>query len=248
MTIPGERDKFIPAQRITRITSSGGADWTSRVLDDRETVEDANLEVCYSEAYPNLPPLRGRPSPERKGYPVLQAGTLFKLNRDDVLDEESGGIVALDLGGMANVGRRTALGGSIYLGLDPDQSRFGVKLRARRWLSRSLGLDLAPGIIVNGDQRDKGRLYSYPGFVGELGLSLGDRVAITGQVETRTMARHENVAWSSSGNPTLPYPWSKKTEATWSLGAKFGGGFSLPGLIASAVVLSALYGGSEVIY
>ena len=84
MTIPGRDDQFIPEQRITKITSADGSDWTQRVLVQRQAVEGENLEVCYSDAYPAVWSLRGHPKAVQEWFPVLQAGTLFKLSPNEV--------------------------------------------------------------------------------------------------------------------------------------------------------------------
>lgn len=233
---------FIAEQRIVRIRDSAGGDLTNRVLGKRERVEEAGLEVRYKPANPFVPVLRGHPKPEKDWFPVIQAGTLFQLNRSDVVGEDSEGAVVLDLGAMKNVGTRGAIGGSVYFGFDPDRSRVGAKLRYRRWLTRSISIDAAPGFVIGGTTQNGNRYYAYPGFVGELGLSLADWVTVTGQVETRHVTQSQrNIAWSSSGypNPALRPP-EESTEVSWYLGAKFGGEFSLPGLLLSAIVFGAL--------
>lgn len=242
MTIPGKADQFIPEQRITKITSGDGTDWTKRVLVQRQAVEGENLEVCYSDTYPAVWGLRGHPKAEQEWFPVLQAGTLFKLSPDEVPGDRANAILTIDAGAMKNVGQRTALGGSAYFGLDPDQTRLGAKARFRYWLSRSLAIDLAPGFIAGGTGVDYGRSYSYPGLVGELSFSMGDWMVVTGQVETRSVTRTQNFAFDSGGtrrSTSLPQP-QENTFTTWSLGAKFGGSFSIPGLLVSAFIVESL--------
>lgn len=244
MTIPGKDDQFIPEQRITKITSADGSDWTQRVLVQRQAVEGENLEICYSDAYPDLPDLQGHPKPERDWFPVLQAGTLFKLNPKEVRGETADAILAIDVGAMKNLTARTSLGGSVYVGADPDQTRLGAKARLRHWLSRSLSIDLAPGIIVGSTARDGSRYYSYPGFVGELSFSMGDWMMVTGQVETRTVSFLPNFGFSSTGRPNY-YPAPEYDQVTsWSLGAKFGGAFSIPGVILSSLIVASLAHGT----
>lgn len=244
MTIPGKDDQFIPEQRITKITSADGADWTQRVLVQRQAVEGENLEVCYSDVYPTLPDLQGHPKSERDWFPVLQAGTLFKLNPSEVRGDEGGAILAVDLGAMKNVGRSTSVGGSAYFGFDPDQTRIGAKARLRHWLSRTLAIDFAPGVIVGGTTQDWIRYYSYPGLVGELGFSMGDWLVVTGQVETRRVTYRPNFAFGSSGVRGPAYEPQEDNLTSWSLGAKFGGAFSIPGLILSALIVGSMANGT----
>ena len=242
MTIPGKDDQFIPEQRITKITSADGTDWTDRVIVQRQAVEGEDLEVCYSDAYPAVWNLRGHPKAVQEWFPVLQAGTLFKLSPDQVPGDRGNAILTIDVGAMKNVGQRTALGGSAYFGFDPDQTRLGAKARFRYWLSRSLAIDVAPGVIAGGTGEDYGRSYSYPGFVGELSFSMGDWMVVTGQVETRSVTETRNFAFDSGGTrrSVYPPPFQENTFTSWSLGAKFGGGFSVPGLLLSAFIVGSL--------
>ena len=152
-------------------------------------------------------------------------------------------MVTIDVGAMKNLGQRTAVGGSAYFGFDPDQTRLGAKARFRYWLSRSLAIDVAPGFIAGGTGVDAGRSYSYPGLVGELSFSMGDWMVVTGQVETRSVTEtRQNFAVDSGGSPRSPYTSQppENTYTSWSLGAKFGGGFSVPGLLLSAFIVGSL--------
>ncbi len=243
MTIPGRDDQFIPEQRITKITSADGSDWTQRVLVQRQAVEGENLEVCYSDAYPAVWSLRGHPKAVQEWFPVLQAGTLFKLSPNQVPGDRADAMVTIDVGAMKNLGQRTAVGGSAYFGFDPDQTRLGAKARFRYWLSRSLAIDVAPGFIAGGTGVDAGRSYSYPGLVGELSFSMGDWMVVTGQVETRSVTETRlALAVDSGGSPRYLYTSQQpeNTYTSWSLGAKFGGGFSVPGLLLSAFIVGSL--------
>lgn len=240
MTLPGGDAKYIAAQRISKITAQDGADWTNRVLEDRRSVEDGALEVCYAEQNSSFPSLRGRPLPERDWFPVIQAGFLVPLNPSDVAAEEGVGTIAVDLGAMRNVNQTTAAGVSVYLAADAVQSRGGAKLRLRRWLTRTVAIDVAPGVVVTGTTEEDYMTYSYPGLVGELSLSFADGVALTGQVETRKVTHRSHYALNSSGIWEAFPPAPEETEVSWYLGAKFGGEFSLPGLLVSALIVSGL--------
>lgn len=239
VTLPDGEAMFIAEQRVLQIRDSAGGDLTNRVIQERERVEESGLEVSYLPANPTTRALRGQPKPQRRWFPVLQAGALVQLDQEEVRGEEGEGTMVLDLGAMQNVGDRSALGGSVYFGFDPDRARFGAKFRVRRWLTNSLSIDAAPGIVVGGTSEDGSRYYSYPGFVGELGLSLSDRVIVTGQVETRRVASRGFVAWAPTGRPIYG-SGEETTEVSWYLGAKLGGELSLPGALLSIIVVGAL--------
>jgi hypothetical protein len=80
---------------------------------------------------------------------------------------------------MYNVGEKSALGASAYAAADDEGSRWGLKARFRRWISRKVSLDIAPGILLN---RIESRYEQYPGFTGHVGLNV-NWVTITTQFE-----------------------------------------------------------------
>ena len=80
-----------------------------------------------------------------------------------------------ELGYMANVGGRTALGGTLLLGVGGPAERVGAKLRYRRWLGGSSSVEVAPGVLyarVDGFSQRPGY-----GFTGDVRLGPDDRYA-----------------------------------------------------------------------
>jgi hypothetical protein len=54
-----------------------------------------------------------------------------------------------DLGVMRNRSATTAIGASLHFAGGDDFQRYGVKVRYRRWLSESVPLDVAPGVVMH---------------------------------------------------------------------------------------------------
>src|SRR5262245_15054374 len=83
-----------------------------------------------------------------------------------------------DVGGMVNRGPRRAYGGSVFVVTDDlDRWMFGLRPRARFWLSRHVGLDVAPGVLLGGWEFGFYRP-KFPGFSGYAGLTLADWLAV----------------------------------------------------------------------
>jgi hypothetical protein len=116
-----------------------------------------------------------------------------------------------DVGAMANVGGRTALGGAAFVGGEDDGVRFGLRFRYRRWLTPATSLDVSPGVLITGG--DNQRTPRFPGFSGSVGVMHRDLVGFAAQVE---------LVPDSAGT----------VETAWYGGVKFG---SYPGIVMSIV-------------
>jgi hypothetical protein len=127
----------------------------------------------------------------------------------------------VDLGVMRNVSPHVAVGGTFYAGGDDYRVRVGAKARVRYWLSPEISIDLAPGLLVGGDE-DWGGEARFPGFVGEASLSFEDIALVTAQLESV----HIEDGYGAEDQDTSVY-----------LGGKIGG---VPGLVGMAVGLLAI--------
>ena len=91
--------------------------------------------------------------------------------------------VTWEVGAMHNVASRLAVGGTAFLTRD-DQQRllFGLKPRVRYWMTRQLGLDLAPGFVLANVQRD---FYAatLPAFSGHVAVVWKDWAGLMVQLE-----------------------------------------------------------------
>jgi hypothetical protein len=224
-------EEYLPNHRIRWIRDAKGRDKTSLVLDRGKSFGEVPITVRYAATRASRT-LRGRPLPIKKTFPVIQIGVFARLDREG--DQTTGlppteranrfsehpASLVVDLGGMKNVSQRWAIGASFCYAGDEDFERVGTKVRFRRWLGSDVAIDMAPGILFSGPEAGGEYL---PGVVGELGVSFGDWMSVTGQVETA--GRKYSYGYLQ---PTpYGYSWSTRetshTEVSWYLGGKFGG-------------------------
>jgi hypothetical protein len=161
---------------------------------------------------------RGRPLPTCRTFWITESGVGTRVN--------PGGpglnlFATLEIGRMSNRAR-TAFGGTLLVGvtdqgLDGTDLLLGVKPRFRTWLGGggSTSLDLSPGVfyVATGGG---------VGFTGHVAISVGDRLALTGQV----------LAFRTS-----TFLATNRTDVGWYAGVKLG---SWPG-VAAAIVVPAVY-------
>lgn len=223
---------YIAAERIQWVRDSRGEDATPEVLERGKGVGS----MPPGSAVRKQPLFRGRPLPEQQRFHLLQAGVMRRIDSTDEGEEPYVGTI--DLGTMKNVTPAVALGGTLALVADANYVRIGLKPRLRRWLSRTISLDVAPGVFAGIDTDDSSLEHGPVGFVGETSLILGDWGAITGQIEVTSV---EYVVHA----PGLPESiLADRTESDVSifLGGKVGGSlFAVPGaLLVAAVALIGL--------
>jgi len=179
---------------------------------------------------------RGAPLPEKKSFPLFQAGVLARF--DDAPNQDESKLSAvLDMGWMTNVSPKVALGGTVGVASDFTYSRIALKARLRRWLGDGTALDFAPGIFVP----KKGTLFdSEPdpnrgdmGFVGEVSFSAKDWFSLSYVVEVIEANRTSHIQGSS---------FPSETDVGHHLGMKAGGGLGLAGV---GVLLIAMFAASD---
>ena len=129
---------------------------------------------------------RGKPLPTCARFWIVESGVGARLNnRPDGFGGSSSDVLAsVEFGMMRNRSPRTALGGTVFIGVG-DQitgntgTLLGLKPRGRRWIGRALSVDLSPGAfyVLSGDANA-----NTFGLTGHLGLNLGDLAALSAQV------------------------------------------------------------------
>jgi len=215
----------LPTYQVQWIRGLDGQDYTSAVVWKGKRVEEAPILVGYPAAHRSLRSLRGQPMPYRSIFPLIQGGALGFVGGDHGYYDRGATIVG-ELGVMKNLNPRYALGASAFLAADGRLQRYGVKSRARLWLTRDAALDFAPGILAVDDQPDW-TTYA-PGFTAEASLSIADLVMISTSVE--------------SFREALDYPGGRiygQTMTSWYFGIKLGGELAFPGLLAAVAMRPA---------
>ncbi len=218
--------EYLAYQRIRWIRDSEGRDRTADVLEQKKMLGDAPLSVRYQKTRYNVPSLRGSPLPMREVFPIIQFGVLVPAGRDPRGFENLPPTATVELGAMKNLSRRYGLGFSTFYSGDDDYARMGVKARVRRWLTPSIAVDAAPGVVLT----ERSIFYSTDdavGFVGELAVSFADILVVTGQAETVSFDQY---VWHAIDDNWYPV---HRDEIAWHVGVKLGGEFAIGGFIAA---------------
>lgn len=139
---------------------------------------------------------RGRPLAQCRTFWITEFGYSHRFDQQS--DPDSSGssnyYFTWELGRMVNLNTQTALGGTLFVGADEHGWRIGIKPRYRRWLNQTISFDLSTGILIAGGNSELEA--KFPGFTGHLGLSFGDWLALTGQMEImRLETAGTDVAW-----------------------------------------------------
>ena len=180
---------------------------------------------------------RGAPLPEKKGFPLFQAGILIRADNPPNKDESKASSW-FDAGGMVNLSPKFALGGTVGVAASGfEYSRIAVKARLRRWLGDGLALDFAPGVFVpkggtpfdSDEDPNRGDV----GFVGEVAFSAKDWVSFAYVVEVIEADRASHL-------PGGTFP--SETDIAHHFGMKVGGGMGLAGV---GILLIALFAASD---
>jgi hypothetical protein len=130
-------------------------------------VSAAQAQLCF----------RGHPRPRCSGFAVLEFSGMARLNRKEGPSDQTPGIFSWHAGYLQSVGARSALGAALKLTADGDGHRFGPVLRYRQWLGPTWSLDVAPGILLSGE--DNFTLLRFPSATADVTINWGDRVGVT---------------------------------------------------------------------
>lgn len=164
---------------------------------------------------------KGEPLPTCRSFWITEAGYVYGLAGIPHQDHH---YATWELGLMANTSEQSAIGGTLYAGLQFGEGlRWGLKARYRRWLANSLSIDVAPGILLSVAEK------SSPGFTGHVGFNVDDRFAFVSQWDVVTNPWH----W----NGTRPV---SRREVGWYGGVKLGSKPALYGVALEGVALLAV--------
>jgi hypothetical protein len=112
---------------------------------------------------------RGSPAPVCDVFWLTEFGAAFRVADNRHL---TGPLYTWELGLMSNHGANRAFGAAAFAQAGNDVFAFGVRPRARLWLSGSTSVDLAPGLVLAGTSPG-------PGFSGLAAINFGDVAAVT---------------------------------------------------------------------
>ncbi|MEO8450605.1 MAG: hypothetical protein ABI647_12475 [Gemmatimonadota bacterium] len=114
---------------------------------------------------------RGRPQPFCRAFMITEFGVARELALGTGMGEHSGTLATWEFGSMVNLGSRHAIGVALVAHA-LDAWGIGIRPRYRTWLSPTVSLDVAAGILVRGRA----------GFTGQVALDFADYAALTAQV------------------------------------------------------------------
>ena len=109
---------------------------------------------------------RGRPKPKCGTFMITEFAMLRPLG--PVLDVDP--MMELELGMMVNIGRRSAIGGTLLFGGDESWDRVVMGVRYRRWLTRSVSAELGAGRVSASSEGPGGSTLHRSGFAARAGV------------------------------------------------------------------------------
>ena len=227
LTAPDGTVEYVPTYRVRRVADRDGVDLTSR-LRRREWLGTPPPKLGKEKARTIWKSFRLRAGPKSACGSYLI--TDFSMMRTE--GDRLGGLVCwvTDWGYARNIAAHHSIGATGFFGaLGGDRTQAGMRLRLVRWFGPYVSLDVSPGVLLVDHEKGYPKLRR-PGFSSQVGLNVGGRIGIVGQVFSAT--RSEPLGWLGL------YPASTREvrETTWHLGIKLG---AEPGIVGSASFLIA---------
>jgi len=109
------------------------------------------------------------------GFLITEVGVLFALAGHGSDQDVFGNV---DLGAMANVGRRSAVGASAFWETSSRYDNGGIRLRYRHWLGKRFSVELSPGIVLAAREP-----FDSPNVIGQVALNGADLMSFVLEVE-----------------------------------------------------------------
>ncbi len=152
---------------------------------------------------------------------LFEAAVGRRLNRQpDPGVQDARWYASWELGPSFNRGN-WAWGATIMADVDEDGSRWGIRPRHRRWLGHKGALDLGAGILLGGQNNYAEQ--PYPGFAGLIGLSYGDWLGVSLELQAiRTTLISQDYYVPSEGR-YVPGTRTESTDWAWIIGARMNG-------------------------
>lgn len=137
--------RYIPWVRIRAIRDAAGRDRTRVVLERRETLGTPPPREVHAEPHR---PLRVGPRSVTPSFLITETSLLGRIRTGPDRNVNRGADFSFDLAVMQNVSDRTSVGYGVFVGSGGSDAHLGARLRLRRWLSPTSGVEIAPGIIL----------------------------------------------------------------------------------------------------
>ncbi len=231
------RHRFLATNRVRRVLDETGADRTRDALERRHTVgRPPKTSEPMEPAIPKRPSPYG-PRATTKSFAITETSAFARLAGP--AGRQRSHNVMFDVGRVFNVGSRTGLGATAFVGAGDGSAEVGVRGRFRYWLDTQSSIDFSPGLILSHE---------------EPGISKGKGLGLVGQLSwnySRIWSFAAQVYSVESTTETRQYAWFLNSHTVQGgrdtgvmLGFKLGG---KPGLIAAptAAVLGFIVAANE---
>lgn len=175
--------RHVSLARVKRIEDENGNDRFLEVMDSGKTLRQGSPPPPVQARRPKRwRTFQFEPAPRSEcgGFMVTEVEWLRRVEGASHVSGDAW-YERLDLGAMRNMGPRIALGGTAFLHGSANQGQLGLEARWRYWVSRQVGLDVAPGVIFLSEQ-SSGPDFRGPGVVARIGVTAADIVGLSVQI------------------------------------------------------------------
>ena len=204
--------RTVATNRLEHVFDNLGRDRLNDILRWRKSV---------GKPYPPKPPSFG-PRDVTKSFGLTETSLSWTVAGEVFKERRSQGTI--DFGAIENMGDRTAIGWSVFLGGGPGFADVGARLRFRYWLGRQSSLEVAPGFSIQ-PEFDLSTVGRSPSYVLRVTWHANRWFGLTAQGHTRDQ---------------LIYDGGWRREVGLMAGVKLG---ATPGfLIGIPVLASAVHG------
>jgi hypothetical protein len=137
--------RYVPHVHIRAILDGAGRDRTEGVLERHETLGTPIPREIHVGSHRSV---RVGPRSVTSSFLITETSILGRINTGPDRDVSRAADFSFDLAVMQNVSDRMSLGYGVFVGSGGSDGHLGARLRLRRWLSPTSGVEIAPGIIL----------------------------------------------------------------------------------------------------
>jgi hypothetical protein len=192
ITMPDGTYDYLAPVKIRAVIDDTGADRTKALFRDRETI---GTPLPPEQRVPG-PGLRVGPRSVTNHFAITETTLMGRVGSESVLYPAS---FDFDMGVMWNVADRSAIGGTAFVGSGGQYDfKTGVRLRYRRWFSRTASVDVAPGITALG-REISGYPAHPPAYSLQVSLNPSRYVSLTTEVFSARHRKYHSRYWEEIG-------------------------------------------------
>lgn len=168
--------RYVPAVRI-QMVQEGSIDRTDSVVERGKTI---GIPIPQAEKPPQVP---SDPRAASKTYAITETSYRTRVRPGRLARSDLHYDLGFDLGMMQNISTSTGLGWGWFFASSDGYVNGGMRVRWRRWLSRSTSVEIAPGIIA-AETRLSGGVALPPGYSVQANLGLSRTFILSAEIYT----------------------------------------------------------------